>query len=922
MTVTIDFFNNPFDKEPTLFQAETVAHWILEHKEELTNYAVYDGQPSQQTDITQNVEKLMSNNGHYIVLLSPAAPVVNSVVGFFVQHWSSLITVGSYALAKYLAPSYSPSNINRTQQSSNNSLAGRTNEVRVLQRIEDIFGLVRAYPSLIQPVYSKYINNKQYEYSYMCIGRGWYDVADVRDGETLLSDIDGTSAEFFNPFTSPNSGSPFLTIGSAISEPILLVKRSNNVTGEVLKARNQFVLEQGGTIQFKTAVDAGLSGDAIVAATPITEFFDSLNTVGVLEIIMSDYIYASFSGSITCDNTDNSFNATGIGTAIAPIAGEKLIAGGGFAINFGTYTVVSYTANKIIVAELLAAETASANCSGMVNYSTLYVYTATSGGNSIQLYTPLFTRTITTTATIINIAADIEVSSWVTLKDENMTQVWVNIVAPQGLFYDDGNGKVSLSVDYAIETQALDGSYLPTGVITTTTGTMTAATSDEQAKTVEITTGHTGATRVRARRTSNHDYGFSGTVIDEIKYQDLYAVTPITVTDFGNVTTVQVVSKATQRATSLKERKFNCNATRKLPTFNGTTFSGAFASNGSVASGTISATKSFIDILAAASIDSKIGQRVLADDVDMAQIWAVRNTINTWNPLNIEFGYTLDSDNISFEETVRMIADSVFCIAYRQNGKIRFSFDNVQASSTALFTHRNKKPASDTISRLFAADSEFNGIELTYNDNVSDAQETIKLPLSLTATNYKKIELTGVRNYAQAWFRANREYNKILLQRVSIETETTSDGRLLLPNQRIDIVDNTRFDSQDGEIIAQSGLVLTLSRNVVFGVGTHSIILMQRDGGLESITCTAGASANKIVLAYAPSEAINTVNGGAVGIRTIFSFGADSVASANSYLVQEVNITDSSYVKVTAINYDADYYSADTESIPSRSTVL
>ncbi|MFK5282136.1 hypothetical protein ACI3PL_21510, partial [Lacticaseibacillus paracasei] len=91
----------------------------------------------------------------------------------------------------------------------------------------------------------------------------------------------------------------------------------------------------------------------------------------------------------------------------------------------------------------------------------------------------------------------------------------------------------------------------------------------------------------------------------------------------------------------------------------------------------------------------------------------------------------------------------VFCLAYRQNGKIRFSFDNVQASSSALFTHRNKKPASDTISRLFAADSEFNGIELTYNDNVSDAQETIKLPLSLTATNYKKIELTGVRNYAQ-----------------------------------------------------------------------------------------------------------------------------------------------------------------------------
>jgi len=844
MTVTIDFFNSPFDKEPTLFQAETVAHWILEHKAELKNYAIYEGQPSQQTDITQNVEKLMSRNGHYIVLLSPAAPVVNTVVSFFVQHWFNVITFGSYALAKHLAPSYSPSNINRSQQSSNNSLANRTNDARVLQRIEDIFGKVRAYPSLIQPVYSKYINNKQYEYSYMCIGRGWYDVADVRDGETLLSDIDGTSAEFFNPFTSPNSGSPFLTIGTAISEPILLVKRSNNVTGEALKARNQFVLTYAGSMWFFKATD-------------VYNLYDLI-------------------GAISSDIYEN----------IA--AGDIIsITGTPAAVYDGSYTIRS----KI-------------------------------GGSMLELTTATFPSTATTNATLTLTTGNPEYTSWVTLKDEDMTQVWVSLVAPQGLFYDAGSGKITLSVDYAIETQELDVSYLPTGAITTTTGTMTAATSDEQAKTVEITTGHTGATRVRARRTSNHDYGFAGTVIDEIKYQDLYAVTPITVADFGNVTTVQVVSKATQRATSLKERKFNCNATRKLPAFNGATFSGAFASDGSIASGTISATKSFIDILAAASIDSKIGQRVLADDVDMSQIWGVRNTISTWNPLNIEFGYTLDSDNISFEETVRMIADSVFCLAYRQNGKIRFSFDNVQASSSALFTHRNKKPASDTISRLFAADSEFNGIELTYNDNVTDAQETIKLPLSLTATNYKKIELTGVRNYAQAWFRANREYNKILLQRVSIETETTSDGRLLLPNQRIDIVDNTRFDSQDGEIIAQSGLILTLSRDVVFGVGTHSIILMQRDGGLESITCTAGTSANKVVLAYAPSEAINTVNGGAIGIRTIFSFGADSVASANSYLVQEVNITDSSYVKVTAINYDADYYSADTESIPSRSTVL
>ena len=191
-----------------------------------------------------------------------------------------------------------------------------------------------------------------------------------------------------------------------------------------------------------------------------------------------------------------------------------------------------------------------------------------------------------------------------------------------------------------------------------------------------------------------------------------------------------------------------------------------------------------------------------------------------------------------------------------------------------------------------------------------------------TATNYKKIDLIGVRQYKMAYLRAAREYNKLRYQRVSIETETTMDGRLLLPNQRIDIVDNTRFDSQDGEVIAQSGLTLTLSRDVVFGVGTHSILLMKRDGSLESIGCTAGTNANQVVLDNAPSEAINTTHGGENGVRTIFSFAADSAESANSYLVQEVNISDKSYVKVSAINYDANYYSDDLETIPNREDVL
>ena len=114
----------------------------------------------------------------------------------------------------------------------------------------------------------------------MCIGRGWYYIDDVKDGETLLSEITGTKAEFYNPFTSPNSGSPFLTIGGAIGENINLVKKSNNVDGKVLQARNQFIyINTRRSIEFKTAADAGSTGDRFIVATPVSEFLMSYQVV-------------------------------------------------------------------------------------------------------------------------------------------------------------------------------------------------------------------------------------------------------------------------------------------------------------------------------------------------------------------------------------------------------------------------------------------------------------------------------------------------------------------------------------------------------------------------------------------------------------------------------------------------------------------
>lgn len=512
-------------------------------------------------------------------------------------------------------------------------------------------------------------------------------------------------------------------------------------------------------------------------------------------------------------------------------------------------------------------------------------------------------------------------TDWITLPDAGRTEVWCNLVAPNGLFKDNG-GKSAASVSYAVEIEKLDAALVPLGIVETVTGTLSGAVSDERAETVEHATAWTGPARVRMRRTTDYDYAWEGTVQDEIKWADLYSVSPVSKTEFGNKTTIHTITQATARATAVKSRQVNCIASRKLPTYNGATFSGAFNGAGLLVSGTIAATSHIVDIIAAVSSDPKIGARDLATEVDMAQIWSVQQQLDTWNPACGQFNFTFDSDNISFEETIISIANAGFCIAYRQNGKLRLSLDRAQTSSTALFTHRNKKPNAETITRKFASDAECDGVEFVYVDPDSNQSETITLPLSGAYTKLKKFEIAGIRSFSQAWLRANREYKKLIGQRLSIETTTTPDARSLLPNSRIDVVDNTRFKSYDGEVVGQSGLELTLSQDVGFAAGLpHSIVLMRRDGSLQSIPVTAGSAANKVILQSLPLEAITTQYG-ADGIRTIYSFAADSARAAQAWLVQEIDISDGQYCTVRAINYSADYYAADYATIPAKATVI
>lgn len=952
---TIRIFQHALHKgEPEVVQAMHIGQWLVERARSgaRIDRRIYRGEPQPGNDIARDFDALMANDAlEYTVLEDPGTGAE------FIQALQIVIAIYSVASVLLASKPKMPSNVNRTQESPNNALGSRENQVRFLQRVEDIYGTVKAIPSVMMMTYNKYINNRKVEFGYYCVGRGYYDISELRDGDTLLDAIDGSSAAVYRPFESPNSGhTPQIQIGPAIIDKIVTVSRSVTVDGITLKAQNQIQLEpSAGYYLFQPGGDGGppppsgtirpdgiyvpaAATDRVAQATKRPNFTAVVSPGETVTITVPDTTQARI-GPLEVTGLTATYKDLGAPEAMRLF--DNVYVGDTITFadlpdipNNGTFTVLTkpdeYTVTVTYVTQVDSGSgvgTVSVNLSGAPYSGTRTVLEV--GDGWLILAGTVFPHNRDDPIAggpNVNIVANNGLSdwtNWITLPAPGRREVWTNVLAPNGMYKDNG-GVSPTSVNYEMQLQQLDSGLSPIGGVVTAMGGLTGATTNERAETLEYATTWTGPTRVRMRRTTPFDYAFQGNVIDEIKWTDLYSVTPVDKLDFGNKTTIHTITEATVRSTAQRTRQLNCIASRLLPKWTGTAFTGAFDATGRHVSGTIHQTSFIHDIIAAVTLDPKIGNRPITD-LHMAQLQGVVDQLYAIHPDLPTFNYTFDSDNTSFEETVTMIANAGFSIAYRQSGKIRLGLDRQQSIDATMFTHRNKDPdpESETITRTFANDSEYDGIEFVYSDPDTQQSETIRLPLDGSATKYKKFEIPGIRSFAQAWIRANREWRKLLGQRLTIETAGTTDARILLPNTRVSIVDNTRFKSFDGEVLARDGLLLTLSQRVEFTPGeTHSIVLRKSDGSLQGITCFEVAGKDEqVLLETAPTEAVKTTDD-ADGVRTIFSFAADNKRAAQAWLVGEIEPPKGGYVVLRAVNYSDSYYEADTLPIPPKDSVI
>lgn len=815
---------------------------------------IYHNNVSLANDVTpkteDDIDRLSRLDGQFFVLIYPADPVT-IVIGVI----AVVATAATAFLLKPKIPTLASTDLQTEVGSSNNQLGSRQNKANLNGRIPDIYGQVRSTPDLIMLPYSYFDDTgTEYELSYMCVGRGEYDITSIREGKSPFTSAMGGYA-FYGPGNQPNSGSPFLTGGQAITDTIFNYNRLADLNGDTLPApgTGSLVLGSSPTVDYKSVgftykriinstTGATIDTDNLIITYPKNTNVDPNDIIKVGDVVDVTLANPStLNGTYTVASISTTNVIASIGGSLSKVVGWKI-----------------ELATKLTLLNNGVTNLGSGfYCYNMVNLQKITITPVNSGSLG-----PFF------------------------IDDAEATQGYVNIIAPSGIF------------DGAAITVRTTVTPYPSGTPVQYLATLQPKTDFNGFKGYRVGFILPGKCTVLFERLTAK----STTVdTDEIKIRDLYYGKQLT-GSYSDVTTVLVLSKQTKNATSSPDRNFNCLAYRKIPTrISGSTFTTA-----------LTATNNAAEIIAAICLDPVIGRRNVSE-LDVDNIYdTIAEVYNYFGPIGgiddvRTFNYTFDKIGFSFEETISMIAAAVHCVAYRQGNKIKLKFEKENLTASLLFNHRNILPNTMQQSVSFGIVNDYDGVKFKYIDPTND-QETILYVPNSSIVNPKDIEFVGIRSKIQAYYLAWRAWNRLVYQNIALQFEAMQESDLLIISDKVLVADLTRNETYDGEIISQVGLTLTLSTDVVVSNG-DVIIFQYSDGTTGSRTILSQTATNVITINSAPTlPLITDVDNYA---RTTFIIQRAGSQINLPFIVTDKTPSEKFTNELKLINYSDGYYAND-----------
>ncbi|MGB2081358.1 MAG: host specificity factor TipJ family phage tail protein [Psychrobacter sp.] len=835
------------------------------------NIHIYHGDLSK--DITpktpQDVDKIMRLNGRIYAVVKPMGldPVSWAIIG---------ISIAASVAVAFLMPVPTIPNQSSSQPPSpNNALAARTNKQRLGGRIPDIYGTVWSVPDLIAPTYSVYIDSKETEYSYMCVGRGRFNVIEALDDTTPISQVFGSSVYVYDPDDSLNDTPDFL-FGSAMTPDEaawsrLAAKRYTSVNGQTLNAPDSYV-------RVKT----------IFKNPNIIETSDNINFRDNFEV----------GGSILVEGADNLVSANGITEGVDP--DETTVT---YTLN-GQYTILEVTEKQIKLSNPAAVNTDWQKLADNVDFT-----------NEVE-------------SVALSVEADALWQGWFYTDLKDHDSAYANIVAPNGLYEMGKNPDWrGLRIYGTIESELVDATNNPiAGTLVSQDFSISAPNTagygwnnkgsydatngwtkndkirESAATTVSIANPNFSEGKRLRFRISRRSKAVTGdsSVVDEIRIKDFYGTRKLTANDYPKgVTTVVSKARATEGALALKERKLRLLVQRYVT---------------DATSGLPKLSNRVDDIIRHIATDPKIGNLQLSQ-VDIAQIKTEIDAQIAYFGTDkcSQFCGTFDDNNLSAEETMQIVAKAVFSQAKRQGNKIMLDFERVVPASVAVFNSHNILPDTFTAPQSLGIANDYDGVKVEYTDPVDDAVITMSYPND-AIVNPHEDKLIGVRNKVQAHMHMMRMFNKDQHAYKSCEFVAGDESNIVVRTNRITVADQLRADVQQGsvesiETIGGDIVLHTTDPVSIETSGAYTMFIQTINNGVESIAVTARDDYS-VKLARLPS---GEISGTDKAVQAVYQIVSETDDNRDAYLVAQKDPSDGMTNKLLCTNYDDRYYQNDSD---------
>lgn len=467
----------------------------------------------------------------------------------------------------------------------------------------------------------------------------------------------------------------------------------------------------------------------------------------------------------------------------------------------------------------------------------------------------------------------------------------IDLVFPRGLYYANTSGGLdSVSATVKIEAQQIDNTGAALGGwITLGTETVSGATTTPQRRSYRYALATPGRYQVRCTRQDTKQT--AATYGHEVDWAGLRAYL-VETRVFGDVTLIAMRMRASNNLSLQASRKVNVIATRKLPIWDGTSWSAN--------------TPTRSPAWALAYVCKQMGltdaQIDLPTLLTLSATWATR-------------GDTLDGriDNfMGFWETVTKMGAAGRAKPYMQGGIMRLMRDQAASLPVALYSMRNIVKGSFNITYLMPTADTADAVDVGYFDEITWAPRRVRAALSgSTAAKPVKIDLFGVVNRDQAFREGMYQAAANRYRRKIIKFSTEMEGFIPSFGDLIAIQHDMPGWGQGGEVVGWDvpSLTATLSEPLTWATGTHYIALRRRDGSIDGpYAVTAGALPTQVIFAAAP--ALTPYTGGSEE-RTHYAFGA-SEAYRQPARVISVRPGSLTQVEIECVNEDANVHTAET----------